>query len=231
MNTPEPLIVAILGAESTGKTQLARTLSERLEQDTGLSCTWVPEHLRSWCDKHQRTPRKDEQLAIAQAQQVAIDAAAMQHDVVICDTTPLSTATYSRLLFGDDSLSPAAVTWQRRCAITLLTALDLPWQADGLQRDGPHVRTPVDNLLRQALLANRLPWALVSGEGLLREENALDAIAPLLRHRAMPRDGILTRLSGRREESSRWYWRCDTCDAPNCEHLAQRLGRAAPVSR
>lgn len=231
MNSHEPLIVAILGAESTGKTQLAKALSERLLQETGLRCTWVPEHLRNWCDKHQRTPRRDEQLAIAQTQQVAIDTAAATHDLVICDTTPLSTATYSRWLFGDDSLTPAAVAWQRRCAITLLTALDLPWVADGLQRDGPHVRTPVDNLLRQSLLANRLPWALVSGDGPVREECALDAIAPLLRQRVMPGDGIFTRLARRHEESSRWYWRCDSCNVPNCEHLALRLRRGSTLSR
>jgi hypothetical protein len=111
--------------------------------------------------------------------------------------------------------------------LTLLTALDLPWVADGLQRDGPQVQTPVDNILRQLLLSNRLPWALVSGEGVAREEHALDAIAPLLRQRTMPGGGIFTRLSRRQEESSRWYWRCADCDVPDCEHLALRLRRAA----
>lgn len=35
--------------------------------------------------------------------------------------------------------------------VTLLTATDLPWQADGAQPDGPHVRAPVDALVRAAL--------------------------------------------------------------------------------
>ena len=225
MTLPDPLIIAIVGAESTGKTLLAQTLATRLRDDTGLRCTWVPEHLRHWCDQHGRTPRKDEQLAIAQSQQRAIDQAAVSHDVVICDTTPLSTACYSRLLFGDDSLIAAAATWQRRCALTLLMALDLPWVADGLQRDGPHVQVPVDNILRQVLLSNRLPWALVSGHGTSREEHALNAVAPLLRQRTMPGAGISTRLTGRQEESSRWYWRCETCGVPDCEHMAMRARR------
>ena len=45
-------------------------------------------------------------------------------------------AVYSDLVFGDRSLYAAAEAAQRRYDLTLLTALDLPWQADGLQRDG-----------------------------------------------------------------------------------------------
>lgn len=230
MNAPEPLVIAILGAESTGKTQLAQGLSARLVRETGLRCTWVPEHLRAWCNTKQRTPLEHEQADIARAQQQEIEAAAATHDVVICDTTPLSTAVYSQWVFGDDSLTAQAALWQRRCAITLLTALDLPWQADGL-RDGPHARGPVDDLFRRALLAHQLPWAGVYGRGTQREESALDAIAPLLRRRAMPRDGLFTRLAERGEESSRWTWRCDTCDVPDCEHLALQLRRAAADPR
>ena len=65
-------------------------------------------------------------------------------------------------------------------ALTLLTALDLPWVADGHQRDGAHVREPVDALLRQLLVTHRLPWAVIGGEGPERLQQAVDAVAPLL---------------------------------------------------
>ena len=64
-------------------------------------------------------------------------------------------AVYSDFVFGDTSLYESALAAQRRCDLTLLTALDLPWQADGLQRDGAHVREPVDALLRAALASRR----------------------------------------------------------------------------
>ena len=178
------LRIAIVGAESTGKTALARALAERIAALTGLHCTWVGEHLRAWCDAHGRTPLPDEQPAIAAQQQALIDAAAAQHDVVVCDTTPLMTAVYSDWLFSDQSLQAQAVAQQRRCHITLLTALDIVWQPDGLQRDGPQVRVPVDQRVRQLLLANNLPWSLVTGQGDARVECALQAVAPLLRQRA-----------------------------------------------
>jgi nicotinamide riboside kinase len=221
------LRIAIVGAESTGKTELARALAWRIEKHTGLSCMAVPEHLRAWCDREGRTPRRDEQAAIAAAQSAAIDAATADHDVVVCDTTALMTAVYGRLLFDDDSLVDAAVAWQRQCATTLLTALDLPWVADGLQRDGPHVREPVDRLVRELLIGHRLPWALVGGAGAARVECALDAVAPLLRKRPAPRRGLFSRLADRNAEAAARPWTCENCDDPGCEHLS-RQPRPAP---
>jgi nicotinamide riboside kinase len=217
----EALVIAIVGAESTGKTALAAALAERVAAETGLACTWVPEHLRRWCEHEGRTPRPDEQPAIAAAQRDLIESAAMANDVVIADTTPLMTAVYSRKLFADDALTAGAVAWQRRCGLTLLTALDLPWVADGLQRDGPQVRAPIDALLRELLMHHRLPWALVAGLGDERVENALDAIAPLLRQRRSPRRGLFTRLAERNATDRPWT--CELCDDAACEHRA-RLG-------
>ncbi len=219
----DALIIAIVGAESTGKTQLAQQLSRVLAQDTGLSSTWVPEHLREWCDREGRTPRAGEQAAIAGEQHARIDAAAAVHDVVVCDTTALMTAAYSRLLFDDDSLLPYAVQQHRRCAITLLTALDLPWVADGVQRDGPHVREPVDALVRTWLIEHRLAWSVVGGFGERRVQAAVDAVAPLLRPHIAPHSGLLTRLAERNAAAPAWRWVCEQCDSPECEHaLLQR---------
>ncbi len=175
-----PLRIAIVGAESTGKTTLARTLAERIGELAPLGTAWVGEVLREWCDSHGRTPRPEEQAAIAAEQARRIDAAAQSRDIVVCDTTPLMTAVYSAMLFGDTSLVAQAIAFQRRCDMTLLTALDLPWTADGLQRDGPHVRAPVDRLLRALLAEYGLNWRLVGGAGDARVAAALDAVAPLL---------------------------------------------------
>ena len=176
----EPVCIAIVGAESTGKTALAQALAQRLGQLTGQRCTWVPEHLRAWCTQHGRTPRIDEQHGIAQAQQAQIEAALADHDWVVCDTTPVMTAVYSKLIFGDSALDAPAAAWHRCCQLTLLTALDLPWVADGLQRDGPQVREPVDAALRGLLDAHRLHWSRVRGQGPARLAHALAALAPWL---------------------------------------------------
>jgi nicotinamide riboside kinase len=179
------LCIALVGAESTGKTTLAAALAYRLAQDTGLRVAWVPEWLRLWCDENGRTPRQDEQRSILLTQHARIAAAAATHDVVICDTTALMTAVYSRIVFADRSLDAQAAALHRCIDLTLLTALDLPWVADGAQRDGPQVRGPVDSALRELLDEHQLPWVAVSGSGGARLERAVEAAAPWLRSRRL----------------------------------------------
>jgi nicotinamide riboside kinase len=226
-----PVVVAVLGAESTGKTTLASALAARIGDETGLRCAWVGEVLREWCERARRTPQAHEQEAIAREQHARIAAAAARHDVVVADTTAVMTAVYSRLIFGDESLVAPAAAWHgAQVRLALLTALDLPWEADGHQRDGPHVREPVDRAVRELLHAHRLPWALVSGQGPARLESALDAVSPLLRARAMPRQDLLTRLATREAAQPAWRWVCDECDVPECEHALLRRASEPPLS-
>ena len=215
-------VIAIVGAESTGKSTLALALAARVVEQTGLRCTAVGEFLREWCAREGRTPRVDEQAAIAATQQSRIEAAAANHDLVVADTTPLMIALYSRMLFGDASLLPMAVAAQRRVAVTLLTALDLPWVADGQQRDGEHVRAPVDQAVRALLAEHGLGWSVVGGQGAARVEQALAAITPLLATLAPPHAGLFTRLAARDAAMPVWSWVCEKCDVPDCEHAALR---------
>ncbi len=217
------LRIAIVGAESTGKTALAQALAGRISNLTGLRCAWVGEWLREWCERAQRTPRPDEQLAIATHQHDLIDAAASRHEVVVCDTTALMTAVYSDLLFDDRSLVPFAIAQQRRCDLTLLTSLDIDWVADGLQRDGPQVRAPVDDRVRALLIGHQLPWAVVAGQGDARVEAALDAVSPLLRQHSPAGSGLFTRLAERDASAAARRWVCNDCDDPGCEHRLLNL--------
>jgi nicotinamide riboside kinase len=168
-------VVALLGAESTGKTVLAAALGDALAA-RGLRVEVVAEVLREFCDTHARTPRRDEQAAIAAAQTARIDAAAARAEIVVADTTALMIAVYSDFVFGDVALYADAIAAQRRVDLTLLTALDLPWCADGLQRDGAHVREPVDALLRVALTRAGAVVAIVAGVGSDRLEAALGLV-------------------------------------------------------
>ena len=223
------IVIAVVGAESTGKTTLVAELADRIPRVTGLGCAAVDEWLRLWCDHEGRTPRPDEQAAIAREQAARIARAAAQHPVVVADTTPLMTALYSSLLFGDESLRDEAVRWHRdHCELTLLTALDLPWVADGHQRDGEHVRAPVDTLLRRWLGEAGIGWSLVAGHGPQRVQAALDATSALLRRQARPGTGQFTRLAERDASRDAMLnpggpgWVCADCDDPDCEHRLRR---------
>jgi len=214
------LTVALLGAESTGKTTVARDLGRMLAGE-GRRVAVVPEYLREFCDTRGRTPHADEQSGIAREQTRRIDAAAVCHDIVIADTTALMTAVYSDLLFNDLTLYPAALDALRGCGLVLVTAVDLPWQADGLQRDGPHARGPVNRLLRAALVQGAVDHAIVSGDGDARLACALVAV----RHALSTPDAVREA-----KVNPRWQWACDRCSDGDCErHVLEPPRRFAPA--
>jgi nicotinamide riboside kinase len=136
------LVIAIVGAECSGKSTLARALVGPLEVATGERWTVVDEHLREWCDQHKRTPRSDEQAAIAAEQARRIEAAKSKGNV-IADTTALMVAIYSKLLFSDPSLIEGAVAIQRGYALSVICAPDFPWQSGDWQRDGTAIQARV----------------------------------------------------------------------------------------
>ncbi|MEO7058055.1 MAG: AAA family ATPase [Caldimonas sp.] len=173
--TQPAFVVALLGAESTGKTTLAEMLGAALSA-RGERVVVVAEALREFCALHARTPRRDEQAGIAADQTRRIDAAAAVADVVVADTTALMVAVYSDFVFADTTLYAQAEQAQRRCQLTLVAALDVTWHADGLQRDGAHVRVPVDALVRASLARAGVAAVTVGGLGEARLVNALRAI-------------------------------------------------------
>jgi len=210
-----PRRIALLGAESTGKTTLSLQLAAHW-QAHGLQVEVVPEVLREWCHREGRTPRPHEQLPIAREQERRVDEAASRASIVISDTSALMVAIYSAMLFDDPTLYPYALERQRNYDATLLTGLDIPWVADAHLRDGPHVREPVDLHVRTALQDAGIPFGVVYGTESGRLASALSAVERLT---ALPGPGTPdTRVT------ARWNASCEKCSDPECEHrLFSRL--------
>jgi nicotinamide riboside kinase len=198
----QPLNIAILGAECTGKSSLVVALEAHWIA-RGAKVHVVYEVLRQWCDQHGRTPLAHEQIAIAQAQAELADQA-WDADFLITDTSPLMTAIYSDVLFQDASLYPFALQHQRIYQHTLVTGLDLPWQADGIQRDGTAMRERIDARLRDVLQREGVSFSMVYGQGAQRLAGALAVLEP----------GASTLPRAR----SSWRWLCDKCSDSDCEH-------------
>lgn len=171
----EPQLICLIGAECTGKTTLAKSLAQ------SFSGRWVPERLRLFCDAMGRTPLQHEQIDLLEYQvrdeMAALhEAAHQQQRYVFCDTAPLLTAVYSEFVFGDTSLYPRARELHARYAITLVMEPDLPWIADGLQRDGAHVQQPIHAKILQELQNMGRPTYSVAGSGGSRSASALAAV-------------------------------------------------------
>ena len=158
----EPHLICLIGAECTGKTTLAQALAARMG---GL---WVPEYLRRFTDLHGRTPERHEQVSILQ-EQVRMEDAALEAArrrpcaLVFCDTAPLLTAVYSDCIFADASLFAQAHGLHARYALTLLLEPDIPWVADGMQRDGMAQRAAVHARIERALDEWHWPHVRIGG--------------------------------------------------------------------
>lgn len=213
--------VALLGAESTGKTRLSTGLAAHL-RGRGLRAVAVPEVLREWCTREGRPPRPEEQLAIAQEQERRTDDAAAQSDIVIADTTALMVAVYAGMLFPEGELLRFAIGNQKRYDATLLTGLDLPWVPDGLQRDAAQPREEVDALLRSLLQGAQLPFQVIYGQGPQRLDSALQA---LVSAGVLPAGTVGRTVDGGAQRA--WVWVCEKCSDPACEHRLFKLARSA----
>ena len=204
--------VHLLGAESSGKTQLGQALARRLANHN-IPCEHVEEHLRTWVDQHQRTPLAHEQAGIAAAQAQAIcdaqrrlsAASAAPVAVLLVDTTPLMTALYSQHYFGDDSGMSAALAFERTAQQRWVMGLDLPWQPDPGQRDGPQHRDAIDAALRHSLNTAGLSYQMIYRQGQSREHAAWLALQAALVRPTPPPAG------------PRWKAACDCCSDPDCE--------------
>lgn len=153
---PMTISVLLLGGECTGKTTLANGLSQALRgRESEGSVTIVPEVVRDFVAWSKRLPAQNEQEEILSTQQRLLDdaiAASPANGVVICDPAPIMTAVYSFQYFNDDSLVASALVGMRSAAersrmLVVWCSPDIPWQADGIQREGPHARARTHELI------------------------------------------------------------------------------------
>lgn len=150
--------VAILGGESSGKTTLAAALAAHYRT------LWVPEYLREFTETHGRPPLEAEQIGVARTQLERERQAWRQAtDFLFCDTTPLMIAIYSDFCFGTVDAELARLERQHGYDFTIVTAPDIAWVADGLQRASDQVRQAIHQAVVGRLQAAGTPFLLVCG--------------------------------------------------------------------
>lgn len=177
-HTPKSVInVAILGAESTGKTTLCRDLAAH------FGCPWVPEYMRTYLqakwDKKHLTCTWEDLLPIAQGQielenKLAEQAAQSDHNhYLFCDTSLFELMVYANWYYGDcpKALTNAALT--HHYDLILLTEVDIPWVADDL-RDSPHQRDEISAYFESQLTRHQKPFHRIGGDRDERVQQVLE---------------------------------------------------------
>jgi len=213
--------IAVLGADGTGKTQLAREIAAHLVEQ-GLRAIVVPAVLAEWCQAHGRVPRPEEQLALAREQERRVELAAREHAFVIADTTALMLAVQAGTRSADEGLHRFALESQQAYDATLVTGLDLPRVSVEPERDLAPSREDVDTLVRSLLQAAQVHFQVVYGSGTQRLQSALVALAAA---------GVLPAEMAKRAPDAdtrrAWHWNCEKCSDPACEHRLFTQLRAA----
>lgn len=177
-HTPKSVInVAILGAESTGKTTLCRDLAAH------FGCPWVPEYMRTYLqakwDKEHLTCTWEDLLPITQGQielENKLAAQAAQNSdssYLFCDTSLFELMVYANWYYGDcpDALTNAALT--HHYDLILLTEVDIPWVADDL-RDSPHQRDEISAYFESQLTRHQKPFHRIGGDRDERVQQVLE---------------------------------------------------------
>jgi NadR type nicotinamide-nucleotide adenylyltransferase len=167
--------IAIVGAESTGKTTLARTLAAHYGTE------WVPEYGREYSEvRGLEAPwSSPEFVAIARRQLELEDAAARRADrVLICDTDALATGIWHER-YVDGRRLPEVEALVRPYDLYLLTMPDVPWVDDGL-RDGEHTRTWMTDRFVEELDRRGARWARLAGDWSARERRAIALVDEVL---------------------------------------------------
>lgn len=170
-----PRRVVLTGAESTGKTTLARELARRYET------AWAPEYLRTFVEQKGALPEPADSRLVADghlAQEQALLAQA-QH-VLFLDTDLISTYLYHGHYFGEHPSWLLNLSVQHAGDLYLLADIDIPWIPDEGQRDGPSARAVLHARFRSELATRNLPHVLLSGALHLRLRHACEAINQLL---------------------------------------------------
>jgi NadR type nicotinamide-nucleotide adenylyltransferase len=179
MATPSrPFVAVVTGSECTGKTTLAAALAAEFD------APWSPEFVREYVDARGAPLDASDVEPIARGQlagqHAAEDAATTQGSrLVVRDTDLVSTVVYARHYYGSCPEWIEAAARKQAGDLYLLLCPDVPWIADGLQRDRPDeaVRAELHSLFRSALAAAGARVVEIYGPWPERHRQAAAAVA------------------------------------------------------
>jgi len=168
--------VCLLGAESTGKTTLARSLAE------AYGTLWNPEYGRPYTEIGRRRGEpwtSWEFTHIARVQCWYEDFLAESCDrVLFCDTDAFTTAVFHEVYLGRPAQDFDELVARRHDAY-LVCGLDVPFAHDGV-REFEEKRRAMHERYLEHVRRSGSPWALVEGLLPVRVETARALVDPLL---------------------------------------------------
>ena len=162
--------IAVVGPESTGKSQLCRHLAAYYQTQ------WVPEFARFYLDRLNRPYEQNDLKPIAEGQlQWEDDKAKQSKDYLFCDTNLIVIKIWSDHKYGNTDPRIEKQLAKRDYDFYLLTNIDIPWAPDP-QREHPALREYFFEIYEEYLKRHNHSYSIVSGLEENRKKAALNAL-------------------------------------------------------
>ncbi len=163
------LKIALLGAESTGKTSLCSQLSAY------YNACWIPEYARDYIQQLNRQYTFEDVEHIAEQQNKQLNDVYID-DYVFFDTELIITKVWFEVVFNrcpswiSQSIAQSPINYY------LLCNTDLEWVPDSVRENGGEMRNVLHKRYESILKEFNLPYQCVSGKGQDRLSCAINFI-------------------------------------------------------
>lgn len=166
--------IAVLGAESTGKSELCEALASH------YNTVWVEEYARAYFNHSDIYNYTLRDLEIIAGKQMELEDEGIKAATrfLFCDTNLITLKIWADLEFGTCPDSIRSAMNQRIYDFFLLTNNDVPWQPDS-QRQNKFSRELIFELNKKEADISKVPYAIVTGHGRQRVTNAIHLIDDL----------------------------------------------------
>jgi NadR type nicotinamide-nucleotide adenylyltransferase len=162
--------IAIIGPESTGKSEIAQKLAQHYQTE------WVPEYARFYLDRLDREYDQSDLLEIAKGQ-VAWEDQKIEfaQDYLFCDTNLIVIKIWSDYKYESTDEWIEQELANRTYDFHLLSNIDIAWTSDP-QREHPTKREYFFDVYKKYLEDRKIPFGIVSGFEEERTRNAISVI-------------------------------------------------------
>jgi nicotinamide riboside kinase len=171
MIVKSPKIYVITGAESTGKSELAKWLAGY------FNVPFIPEFARTYIEGLNRKYNYEDVEFIARKQVEQLHSfMSTNYPLIFADTWLIITKIWFDVVFGKEPLWLEEEILKTKIDLFLVCDTDLPWQPDPVRENGGKKRLILHKMYKDTIEKYNFDYQIISGQGNERFKNALKCI-------------------------------------------------------